>query len=86
MNNSAFFDLDQSMSFDLATKKDSVSMTGKGTGKGDGKLIYSIDQNFPTSTSSNFDLSYQIKVENIIMTGRAKTSSTNQTKISAIAK
>lgn len=81
-NSSAYFDLDQTLNFDISTKKDSTIMTVKGTGNGEGKLVFSIDNYYPTSMKSSIDFNYQMSVGNMEMTGKAKIISNHQTKIS----
>ncbi|SHN30398.1 hypothetical protein [Mucilaginibacter sp. OK098] len=85
-NNSAFFDMDQSMNFDMNMEKDGVKMTGKGIGKGGGKLVYDIAHNFPTTMSNGLDFNYQMQIKTMTMTGKAKITSVHETKITPATK
>jgi hypothetical protein len=80
-NNSAFFDMDQSMNFDMNIEKDGIKMTGKGAGKGGGKLVYDIAHNFPTTMSNALDFNYQMQIKTMKMMGTAKITSVHETKI-----
>lgn len=83
-NNIAYFDLNQSVVFDLSTQENNVGMTGKGNGNGDGKLVYNIDQKFPTTIKSNLSFDYELMFENITLKGKTNASSIYQVEITSL--
>jgi hypothetical protein len=85
-NNTASFDLDQTMSLDMNTKIESKSVVGHGSGKGDGKMTYDISKSFATNYTSNFSFDFKMQIENMIMTGKATLTSSHTTKIADAAK
>lgn len=82
-NNFAFFDLDESLLLDMSGQKDSIAMTASGAGKGEGKLVYDISQNFATTISTNLDFEIKMLIENMTMNCTAKITSINKTIISS---
>jgi len=84
--NLAYFDLDESMNIDMSTEKNSVTINVKGAGKGSGKLIYDINNNYAPTRSAGLKMNYQMEMGKLNMTGSAQILSTTETKMSALTK
>ena len=78
---SAYFDIDESLNFDMSTQKDGKTMQGDGTGKGDGKLVYNIANNFPTSMNTNLNFNFKMQTGALTIIAKAKMTSDNEAKI-----
>lgn len=74
-NDSANFDIDQFMAMDLKTTQNGVEMTIGGQGKGTGKLVYSIKNNYMTSMSSNLNFNVSFVMQGITFKAKAAGNS-----------
>lgn len=71
-NDIAYFDLDQSLAANIKNQEMVMTMQGSG----DGKLEYSITNSFFKNTTSNLKFSYDMKIKEINMIGKADVIST----------
>ncbi|RYY36439.1 MAG: hypothetical protein EOP46_06480 [Sphingobacteriaceae bacterium] len=71
-NDIAYFDFDQSLLADMNT---SENMLMHMSGKGAGKMEYSIKDSFYKNTTSTIDITYSMNIKEMIMKGKAKMNS-----------
>ncbi|MCC8410926.1 hypothetical protein LJ707_18445 [Mucilaginibacter sp. UR6-1] len=76
-NGIAYCDLLSEVSADMNVKQSVMKMKGNGSGK----MQYSIKDNFFTTMNQNFNYSYSMDINQIIMKGQAKMSSIYTVKI-----
>lgn len=82
--NQAFFDIDIHMNMDMFTSKaGDANMSIKGTGQGSGKMIYTIDKNYPVDQTGNLDMKMDMAVKGINMQMAVKATYDEKTEISA---
>lgn len=82
--NLAYFDV--ALTFDMNLDKTSAgnNLSLKGTGRGNGKMIYAIDKNFAVGNKSNLDMQMDIQVANKMnMHADMKATYDNKIDISA---
>ncbi|SDI40392.1 DUF6263 family protein [Mucilaginibacter sp. P19] len=73
-NDIANFDIDQSMAMDLKTTTNGAEVTISGNGKGSGKLVYSIKQNYMSSMVSNINFNLSMIMEGITFKANASAN------------
>lgn len=73
--NRAYFDLDQTATFNFTNDKMTVNMVGKGNGK----MVFDIVNSFSLSTASNLKFDYTMQIEKMTVKGSAIMSSTHKT-------
>lgn len=84
--NLAHFDLDESMDLNMSTEKNGTTLNVKGDGKGNGKLVYDIKDNYAASRNADLKMHYEMLVGKLTIDAEAEITSTTQTKMSALKK
>jgi len=83
-DNKAFFDIDESLSFDMSMVKNETEMIATGSGKGIGKLIYSITDNYPLEIDTNLDFDFKMGIKDFKMIAKAKMTMTHKSTIASL--
>jgi hypothetical protein len=82
-NNMANFDLDETLVFDMKIKKDNVDFIGSGSGKGSGKLIYSIKDNYPVNMDQALDFNFTMDATDMKFAAKAKSVASHTTVVTS---
>jgi len=82
--NVAYFDLDESMDFDMSIEKNGTSMLIKGNGKGNGKLVYDIKGNYSIDRNSDLKVNYAMQLGKLQVAAEGEISTTIKTQMSAL--
>jgi hypothetical protein len=78
-DNMANFDLDETLVFDMKTNEENVNFIGRGSGKGSGKLIYSIKDNYPVNMDQALDFNFNIDTKDMKIDAKAKSLASHKT-------
>jgi len=73
----AYFDLVPNLNMSITVKNVAVNMTGTGSGK----MVYSINDNFPLSRDVNFNMKIKVVSEKINVDGTAAITMSSNTVI-----
>lgn len=82
-NNLATFDLAEILTFDMKINKEGIDFTGNGSGKGAGKLIYSIKDNYPINMDQAIDFSFGMEAKDTKFAAKAKSVTMHKTVVTS---
>jgi hypothetical protein len=80
-NNLAYFDIVQTLNFNM--NKTGTKMVVNGTGSGAGKMVYNISQNYPEVYDSNLDMKYNMMMGTATMASKIAIISEIKNQIKA---